>query len=89
MPGGALEERAVPHQIFVARFLGVIASPRLDPLGNKAEEGVADIPRPWIEVGSADIGVLKLDVLSDRHILAVAIQASTSVCNSWSVSLIR
>ena len=31
---GALEEQAVPHQIFVAKFLGVIASPRLDPLGN-------------------------------------------------------
>jgi hypothetical protein len=30
---GALEEHAVPHQIFVAKLLGVIASPRLDPLG--------------------------------------------------------
>jgi len=66
---GALEEQTVPHQVFVAEFLGVIAPPGLDSLGNEAEEGVADIPRAGIEVGGADIGVLELDVLSDRHLL--------------------
>ena len=65
----ALQEHAVTHQVSVAKLLGVIASPGLDPLRNEAEEGVADIPRPGIEVGSADIGVLELDVLSDRQLL--------------------
>lgn len=64
-----LEEHAVLHQIFVAKLLGVVASPRLDPLGNESEERVTDIPRSRIEVGSADIGVFKLDVVSDRHLL--------------------
>ena len=64
-----LQEHAVTHQVSVAKLLGVIASPGLDPLRNEAEEGVADIPRPGIEVGGADIGVLELDVLSDRQLL--------------------